>query len=285
MNKQEFQALIKEHPIFLDGATGSNLQKKGMPTGVCPEKWILDNAQVLLDLQKEFVDAGSHIVYAPTFTANRIKLKEYGLEDQIRQMNHDLVAISKEAAKDRALVAGDITMTGEQLAPMGTLDFEELVDIYKEQIGYLEEAGVDLLVVETMMSLQETRAAIIAAKEVSSLAIMATMTFESDGRTLYGTDAQTAAVVLESLGAAAIGTNCSTGPDKMTEIIRQMAAVTTVPIIAKPNAGLPSLDEAGNTIYDMEAPEFAASMKELVEAGASILGGCCGTNFINIFKQ
>lgn len=287
MNKQEFQALIKEHPIFLDGATGSNLQKKGMPTGVCPEKWILDNAQVLLDLQKEFVDAGSHIVYAPTFTANRIKLKEYGLEDQIRQMNHDLVAISKEAAKDRALVAGDITMTGEQLAPMGTLDFEELVDIYKEQIGYLEEAGVDLLVVETMMSLQETRAAIIAAKEVSSLAIMATMTFESDGRTLYGTDAQTAAVVLESLGAAAIGTNCSTGPDKMTEIIRQMAAVTTVPIIAKPNAGLPSLDEAGNTIYDMEAPEFAASMKELVEAGASILGGCCGTTpeYIRMLKE
>ena len=287
MNKQEFQALIKEHPIFLDGATGSNLQKKGMPTGVCPEKWILDNAQVLLDLQKEFVDAGSHIVYAPTFTANRIKLKEYGLEDQIRQMNHDLVAISKEAAKDRALVAGVITMTGEQLAPMGTLDFEELVDIYKEQIGYLEEAGVDLLVVETMMSLQETRAAIIAAKEVSSLAIMATMTFESDGRTLYGTDAQTAAVVLESLGAAAIGTNCSTGPDKMTEIIRQMAAVTTVPIIAKPNAGLPSLDEAGNTIYDMEAPEFAASMKELVEAGASILGGCCGTTpeYIRMLKE
>lgn len=287
MNKQEFQALIKEHPIFLDGATGSNLQKKGMPTGVCPEKWILDNAQVLLDLQKEFVDAGSHIVYAPTFTANRIKLKEYGLEDQIRQMNHDLVAISKEAAKDRALVAGDITMTGEQLAPMGTLDFEELVDIYKEQIGYLEEAGVDLLVVETMMSLQETRAAIIAAKEVGSLAIMATMTFESDGRTLYGTDAQTAAVVLESLGAAAIGTNCSTGPDKMTEIIRQMAAVTTVPIIAKPNAGLPSLDEAGNTIYDMEAPEFAASMKELVEAGASILGGCCGTTpeYIRMLKE
>lgn len=287
MNKQEFQALIKEHPIFLDGATGSNLQKKGMPTGVCPEKWILDNAQVLLDLQKKFVDAGSHIVYAPTFTANRIKLKEYGLEDQIRQMNHDLVAISKEAAKDRALVAGDITMTGEQLAPMGTLDFEELVDIYKEQIGYLEEAGVDLLVVETMMSLQETRAAIIAAKEVSNLAIMATMTFESDGRTLYGTDAQTAAVVLESLGAAAIGTNCSTGPDKMTEIIRQMAAVTTVPIIAKPNAGLPSLDEAGNTIYDMEAPEFAASMKELVEAGASILGGCCGTTpeYIRMLKE
>ena len=250
MNKQEFQALLQDHPIFLDGATGSNLQKRGMPVGVCPEKWILENREVLIELQREFVKAGSNIVYTPTFTANRIKLKEYGLDDQIRQMNHDLVAISKEAVGNQAYVAGDITMTGQQLAPMGTLDFEDLIEVYKEQIRYLVEAGVDLLVVETMMSLQETRAAIIAAKEVCDLAIMASLTFEADGRTLYGTDATTAAIVLESLGAAAIGTNCSTGPDKLVDVVRKMAAVTTVPIIAKPNAGLPSLDADGNTVYD-----------------------------------
>ncbi|MDE6388854.1 MAG: homocysteine S-methyltransferase family protein [Lachnospiraceae bacterium] len=277
MNKQEFQALIKEHPIYLDGATGSNLQKKGMPTGVCPEQWILDNREIMISLQREFVEAGSDIVYAPTFTANRIKLKEYGLEDKIRQMNRELVALSREAVGDKAYVAGDLTMTGEQLAPMGHLDFEELIDIYKEQIGYLEEAGVDLLVVETMMSLQETRAALIAAKESCDLPVMVTMTFEADGRTLYGTDAVTAAVVLESLGADAIGTNCSTGPDKMIDVIRRMAEVTKVPIIAKPNAGLPSLDADGNTVYDMGAEEFATCMKDLVEAGASIVGGCCGT--------
>lgn len=277
MNKQEFHALIKEKPIFLDGATGSNLQKQGMPTGVCPEQWILEHRDILIGLQSAFVDAGTNIVYAPTFTANRIKLKEYGLETQIRQMNLDLVALSKEAVGDRAYVAGDLTMTGEQLTPMGRMDFEELIDIYKEQIGYLVEAGADLLVVETMMSLQETRAALIAAKEVCDLPVMATMTFESDGRTLYGTDAVTAAVVLESLGADAIGTNCSTGPDKMADVVRRMASVTTVPIIAKPNAGLPSLDENGNTVYDMEAEEFGVSMKALVEAGASIVGGCCGT--------
>lgn len=277
MNKQEFQALLQEHPIFLDGATGSNLQKRGMPVGVCPEKWILDNREVLIELQKEFVKAGSNIVYAPTFTANRIKLKEYGLDDQIRQMNHDLVAISKEAVGNQAYVAGDITMTGQQLAPMGTLDFEELIEVYKEQIRYLVEAGVDLLVVETMMSLQETRAAIIAAKEVCDLAVMASLTFEADGRTLYGTDATTAAIVLESLGAAAIGTNCSTGPDKLVDVVRKMAAVTTVPIIAKPNAGLPSLDADGNTVYDMDAETFGLHMKKLVEAGASVIGGCCGT--------
>ena len=277
MDRQAFCALIQDTPIYLDGATGSNLQKKGMPTGVCPEQWILEHKEALISLQKEFINAGSNIIYAPTFTANRIKLKEYGLEEKIRQMNLDLVALSKEAADGQAYVAGDITMTGEQLSPMGKLDFEELVDVYKEQIGYLMEAGVDLLVVETMMSLQETRAAVIAAKEVCDLAVMATLTFESDGRTLFGTDAVTAAVVLESLGVAAVGVNCSTGPDKMVDVVRSMAAVTTLPIIAKPNAGLPYLDSSGNTVYDMDAQTFGVCMKDIVTAGASIIGGCCGT--------
>ncbi len=277
MNRQEFRTLIKDHPVFLDGATGSNLQREGMPAGVCPEKWILEHGEVLKALQRSFVEAGSSIVYAPTFTANRIKLREYGLDGEIQRINRELVALSVEAVSGRAYVAGDITMTGEQLAPIGRLDFEELVDVYKEQIGYLAEAGVDLLVVETMMSLQETRAALIAAREVCELPVMATMTFEKDGRTLYGTDAVTAAVVLESLGADAVGTNCSAGPDQMTEIVRQIASVTSVPVIAKPNAGLPSLDENGNTVYDMGAEEFGECMRALVEAGASIVGGCCGT--------
>ena len=277
MDRQEFRTLIKGHPVFLDGATGSNLQREGMPAGVCPEKWILEHGEVLQTLQRAFVDAGSMIVYAPTFTANRIKLKEYGLDGEIRRINRELVALSREAVGGRAYVAGDITMTGEQLAPIGTLDFEELISVYKEQIGYLVEAGADLLVVETMMSLQETRAALIAAKEVCELPVMATMTFETDGRTLYGTDAVTAAVVLESLGADAVGTNCSTGPDRMTEIVRQIASVTSVPVIAKPNAGLPSLNQEGRTVYDMGAEEFGEGMKALVEAGAAIVGGCCGT--------
>lgn len=277
MNRQEFQALVKETPLFLDGATGSNLQKKGMPAGVCPEQWILEHRDIMIGLQRDFVAAGSNIVYAPTFTANRIKLKEYGLEAQIGQMNRDLVALSREAVGEKAYIAGDLTMTGEQLAPMGKLDFEELIDVYKEQIRYLVEAGVDLLVVETMMSLQETRAAVIAAKEVCDLAVMATLTFEADGRTLFGTDAATAAVVLESLGVAAVGTNCSTGPDKMTDTVRRMAEVTCIPLIAKPNAGLPSLDENGNTVYDMGAAEFGGHMRELISAGASVIGGCCGT--------
>ncbi|MBQ7841674.1 MAG: homocysteine S-methyltransferase family protein [Lachnospiraceae bacterium] len=278
MTKEQFKALASQKILILDGATGSNLMKAGMPAGVCPEEWIVNHPDALIQLQKAYVNAGSNIVYAPTFSANRIKLAEYGLENRIEELNTALVKISKDAVGDRALVAGDLTMTGQQLTPIGILDFEELITIYKEQIGYLVKAGVDLLVVETMMSLQETRAALIAAKEICpDLPVMATMTFEPVGRALFGTDAKTAAVVLASLGADAVGANCSTGPAKMAEVIRAMAEVTEIPIIAKPNAGLPSLNDAGETVYDMAAAAFGEEITMLLEAGAGILGGCCGT--------
>ncbi|MBD5396308.1 MAG: dihydropteroate synthase [Lachnospiraceae bacterium] len=278
MNRNEFEKLTSERVIFLDGATGSNLIKRGMPAGVCPEKWILEHEDIFVGLQKEYVEAGSNIIYAPTFTANRIKLKEYDLQDDIVRINTQLVALSKQAAGDKALVAADLTMTGEQLVPMGRMEFEDLIDIYKEQIRITCDAGADLIVVETMMSLQETRAALIAAKEVCDLPVMATLTFESDGKTLYGTDAVTAAVTLEKLGACAIGANCSTGPDKMLEVITAISQVVSIPVIAKPNAGLPALNDQGETVYDMEEPAFVEGVKELVKAGASIVGGCCGTS-------
>ncbi len=277
MTKEQFKVWADNNLIYLDGATGSNLIKAGMPSGVNPEKWILENPDIFMDLQRRYVEAGSNIVYAPTFSANRIKLGEYGLENCMEEMINDLVSLSKKAVGEKALVAGDITMTGKQLKPMGDMGFETLIDIYKEQICLLVKAGVDLLVVETMMSLQETRAAVIAAKETCDLPVIATLTFQPDGRTLFGTDAVTAAVVLESLGVSAIGANCSTGPDKMEAIIRNMAEVTNIPIIAKPNAGLPALDKEGNTCYDMSVEEFVEGMESLIKAGASVLGGCCGT--------
>ena len=255
--------------------------KAGMPSGVCPEQWILEHQDVMLQLQKDYVQAGTNILYAPTFTANRVKLAEYHLEKNMTSMIRDLVAISKKAAESTpghpVYVAGDLTMTGEQLKPMGKMELETLIDIYKEQILCLVDAGADLLVVETMMSLAETRAALIAAKEVCDLPVIATLTFEADGRTLFGTDAKTAAIVLESLGASAIGANCSTGPAQMENIISEMVSHTRIPVIAKPNAGLPFLDENGTTCYNMEAEEFAEEMEVLVNAGATILGGCCGT--------
>lgn len=278
MTKQEFQQLCRQRIVYLDGATGSNLMKAGMPVGVCPEQWILEHEQALIDLQSAYIDAGTDILYAPTFTANRIKLKEYDLEDQIEEINTRLIKLSKMIARDKALVAADLTMTGKQLKPMGPLDFEELIDIYKEQIQYAEKAGADLIVIETMMSLQETRAAAIAAMEVSKLPVMATLTFESDGRTLFGSDAKSAAITLSHLHVDAIGANCSTGPDQMCKIIEAMAEVTDIPLIAKPNAGLPSLDENGMTVYDMDSDTFSEHMIQIVESGATILGGCCGTS-------
>lgn len=288
MTKQELWKAAGERRLYLDGAAGSNLVKAGMPSGVCPEQWILEHPEVMLDLQKAYADAGSDILYTPTFTANRVKLKEYHLEARMESMIHELVGITREAARGtKALVAGDLTMTGEQLAPMGRMDFEELIDIYKEQIRYMAAAGVDLLVAETMMSLQEARAALIAAKEVCDLPVLVTMTFEADGRTLYGTDPATAMIALQTLGAAGVGANCSTGPARMQEVIRAMAAVAEIPVIAKPNAGLPALDSEGNTCYDMEAPDFAEEMKLLVRAGAGMLGGCCGTTpeYIRLLRE
>lgn len=279
MTKAEFKLFLEKNKGFLllDGATGSNLMNAGMPAGVCPEQWILEHPEVFIELQKAYVEAGTQILYAPTFTANRIKLQEYGLEAKQKDWINRLVALSKAAGSKDTLIAGDITMTGKQLAPVGNLPLEELINVYKEQIIYMQEAGVDLLVVETMMSLAECRAAVIAAKEVCDLPVMVTLTFEANGRTLFGTDAKTAAIVLESLGVDAVGVNCSTGPAKMVGIVDEMASVCSIPIIAKPNAGLPETDKNGNTIYPMEPEEFAAEMTILIEAGATILGGCCGT--------
>ena len=279
MTKEQFRTLLSKKIFVLDGATGTNLQKAGMPTGVCPEAWILEHPDVLVNLQKDYINAGSNIIYAPTFSGNRIKLEEYGLENELETMNRQLVELSKKAVAQtgyRAYVAGNLTMTGRQLYPIGKLTLEELIDVYKEQISCLVQAGVDLLVVETMMSLAEARAALIAAKETCTLPVIVSMTYNEDGRTLYGTNPETAVVVLQSLGADAIGINCSTGPEEMIPLVEQMKKYANVPILAKPNAGMPELID-GETVYTMTPEQFAEYGRKLVEAGAGIIGGCCGT--------
>ena len=271
---------LKKEILFLDGATGTNLQRAGMPAGVCPELWILEHPDVLIELQKSYIRAGSQIIYAPTFSGNSVKLKEYGVKESVKEINQRLVVLSKQAVEEashRCLVAGDITMTGQPLAPMGEMDFEELVDIYKEQVTAIAESGADLIVVETMMSIQECRAAVLAVKEATDLPVFVTITLENSGRTLYGTDPVTALITMEALGVDAFGLNCSSGPDTMLPLIREMASYATVPLIAKPNAGLPRL-ENGRTVFDMPKDPFADGMKKLVEAGASVVGGCCGTD-------
>lgn len=220
-------------------------------------------------------------MYAPTFTSTRVKLDEYGLGAKQREYVGKLVGLSKQAVEEsrtdrKIYVLGDISMTGLQIQPLGTMPFEELVDIYKEQVTLSVEAGVDGFVIETMMSLQEARAAVLAVKESCDLPIFVTMTFQEDGRTLYGTSPETAMVVLQEMGVDAVGINCSTGPDKMVDAVKSMKRYAKVPVIVKPNAGLPALVD-GETVYDMGPDEFARAMKKLAEAGATVLGGCCGT--------
>ena len=286
-----FREYIQQGFVFLDGATGSNLQEHGMQAGECPELWILNHPDVFVELQKQYILSGSDVLYAPTFTCNRIKLAEYGLEDKLHEMTQQLVALSRQAVEEsgttrKIYIAGDMTMTGEQLYPMGTLTLEELIDVYKEQINALIDAGVDLFAVETMMSLQECRGAVLAIKETcgDTIPILVTLTFQDDMRTLFGTNPETAVIVMESMGVDAVGLNCSTGPDKMHEVVQRMLRVSSIPLVVKPNAGLPKLED-GKTTYDMDAEEFAKEMLPLAQMGATILGGCCGTTPLHIRKM
>lgn len=277
MTRQEFLARAADHVLLLDGATGSNLRKAGMPVGISSEEWVLKNPEVLKELQRAYVEAGSEIVYAPTFGANRISLMNFGLEKQVTEMNRRLLAISKEAVGARALVAGDLTTTGKLLEPRGDLSYETLYQIYQEQIKALADAGADLLVAETMLSVDETVAALDAAQSVSDLPVMCTLSLEADGTALYGGNAVEAVMTLQEMGAAAVGLNCSVGPDQLEAVVANMKKVAQVPIIAKPNAGMPVINEKGEASYSMNAQDFARYTRKLVEAGAGIVGGCCGT--------
>ncbi|MBO6137826.1 MAG: homocysteine S-methyltransferase family protein [Lachnospiraceae bacterium] len=287
MTKDEFRKLTEEGILLLDGGTGSVLQEKGLPAGVCPELWISEHPGVVKSLQKSYLESGSRIIYAPTFSANRVKLKEYGLDGSLDLLNSTLVNISKEAVNEyrqehpespATYVAGDITMTGRTLKPGGDMELEELIDIYAQQLGALMRSGIDLVVAETMMSLAEARAALIACKEkCPELPVIVTMTFEADGRSIYGTDPLTALVTLQALGADAFGLNCSIGPEAMVQQLDMLIKYARIPLVCKPNAGLPSLDKDGRTVYDMDAVSFGGYFKDVVKAGASIVGGCCGT--------
>lgn len=277
MTRQEFLARAADHVLLLDGATGSNLRKAGMPVGISSEEWVLKNPEVLKELQRAYVEAGSEIVYAPTFGANRISLMNFGLEKQVTEMNRRLLTISKEAVGARALVAGDLTTTGQLLEPRGDLSYETLYQIYQEQIKALADAGADLLVAETMLSVDETVVALDAAQSVCDLPVMCTLSLEADGTALYGGNAVEAVMTLQEMGAAAVGLNCSVGPDQLEAVVANMKEAAQIPIIAKPNAGMPVINEKGEASYSMNAQDFARYTRKLVEAGAGIVGGCCGT--------
>lgn len=277
MNRTEFQNWTKHHIRLMDGATGSNLMKAGMPRGVCTEQWVLKHPDAILTLQSAYKAAGSDMVYAPTFCANRIALSGYGLQDDVSRMNRELVALSKKAVGSGVLVAGDMTTTGKPADPEDSDGYQQLLDAYREQAEALISAGADLIGVETMMGVSECVAAIEAIRSLGDIAVICTLSVQSDGKCYFDGSVFEAAEILEALGADAIGVNCSTGPDQLESVIRTLKNTCTLPIIAKPNAGMPKISDSGEAVYSMEAGEFAQHMERLVEAGASLIGGCCGT--------
>ena len=277
MTRSEFQALLRNGTVILDGATGSNLRASGMPVGVCTEQWVLEHPEVLQNLQRAYVEAGSQIVYAPSFSANRLSLSMYALEDQLAAMNRALVQLSRDAVGGRAYVAGDMATCGKPVDVEGGVRYEELIEVYREQAQLLVDAGVDLIGLETMMGVTECSAAIEAIRSVCDLPVMCTLTLDAVGAAYFDGDAELAAQTLPALGADAIGVNCGQGPELYVSVIQRMRMHTELPLIAKPNAGLPVIQSDGSAVYGMSPGKFAREMAQLKKAGAGILGGCCGT--------
>lgn len=268
-------------PLILDGATGTQLQKRGFDSSICAEDWVLQHPEAITEIQTGYIENGSQVVYAPTFGANRVKLESHGIFSRVAEYNERLVCVSRQAVGGSALIAGDIAPTGKFLYPLGDVTFEDLVDIYTEQAAALEKAGVDLFVVETMMTLPEARAAVLGIRSVSSKPIFVTFTCDENGKTLTGTDVTAALVVMQGMGVDAFGLNCSTGPDKMLEQLKRLKEYAAVPLIAKPNAGIPQMVD-GKTVYDCPPEQFTAFVEEMAACGVCIFGGCCGTDVAHI---
>lgn len=273
---ENLEVLLKEKILILDGAMGTMLQANGLKPGESPEWFGVNNPQVLGEIHYKYIEAGADIIQTNTFGANRFKLMEYGLEDKVYEINSEAVRIAKEKARGKALVAASIGPTGKLLKPVGDVSFDELYEAFKEQVVACEKAGADLLSIETMTDIGEMRAALIAARHNTRLPVLAHMTFEKDGRTMMGTDPLTALIILEALQPLAIGANCSGGALQLLPIIEEMNRYASVFLSVEPNAGLPLLVN-GQTVFPDTPEEMAEYALLLRDAGANIIGGCCGT--------
>ncbi|RUM90562.1 MAG: homocysteine methyltransferase [Thermovibrio sp.] len=268
---------LKEEKIWvLDGAMGTMLMKKGMDVNYAPELLNVKHPEVLMEIHNEYIEAGADIIETNTFGSNRIKLSHYGLEDRVKELTEAGVRLAKEASRGRVLVALSVGPTGVFVEPVGDYSFDEIKDVFKEQIEAGAEAGADLILIETMSDTKEAKAAVVAAQEVCDLPVLVSMTYQEDGRTLLGTPPEVSAAIFEGFNVSAVGANCSLGPESFVDLVRRMASVTETPIVVYANAGLPVLKD-GKTIYPEPPNIFGEYAVKLVEAGANIVGGCCGT--------
>lgn len=270
---------IGKRILFFDGGMGTLLQEQGLQAGELPETWNLKNPEPIIQIHKAYLAAGADILLANTFGANRFK---YG-EDLEKIVTAGVANAKKAVAESgkKAYVALDIGSTGKLLKPMGTLDFEEAVGVFAEIIRVGEKAGADLILIETMSDTYELKAAVLAAKENSTLPIMATVIFDESKKMLTGASPQVVVSLLEGLGVDALGINCGLGPKQMKEIVKELLKYASIPVIVNPNAGLPR-SENGKTVFDVGAEEFAQDMEEIVTMGAWFAGGCCGTTPVHI---
>ncbi|MGL5506649.1 MAG: homocysteine S-methyltransferase family protein [Paraclostridium sp.] len=277
--------LIKDNIVLFDGAMGTMLQKKGLKLGENPEVFGIENPEKLIDIHREYISSGSDIITTNTFGANELKLSKsaYSVEEVIDKS----INIAKEARADKNVyIAQDIGPIGEMLEPMGTLSFDKAYEIFKRQVIQGQNSGADLIIIETMMDLYELKAAVLAVKENCNLPVFCTMTFDESGRSFTGCTPESMVAVLEGLGVDALGVNCSLGPKQLLPIVKSIVANSNLPIIVQANAGLPKSIN-GKTVYDLSPDEYFEGVKLFVENGASIIGGCCGTNpdFIKMISQ
>ena len=270
----KFREILGKRILFLDGGMGTLLQERGLMPGELPETWNLTKPEAVKEIHKAYLEAGADIILANTFGANGLKFADK-VEEIVAAGVQNAKAAVAECGKD-ALVAVDIGPTGKLLKPMGTLDFEDAVTLYKEVAAAGEKAGADLIVIETMSDTYELKAAVLAAKEATNLPVIATVIFGENEKMLTGATPEAVVALLEGLRVDAIGMNCGLGPEQMKPIFAKMAACASVPLVISPNAGLPRT-ENGRTVFDVTPEAFAEDMAELVGMGAWIAGGCCGT--------
>ena len=276
LTKEEFQNLLSCGPLLLDGATGSNLQKMGMPKGSCTEEWVLANPDAIIQLQRAYAEAGSNIIYAPTFQAQPIALERVNLNRQCEAINAQLVALSRAAAPG-CLIAGDLTTLATFCDSWDEDNFELLVENYRRQIHGLIDGGADLLVGETLLYPQEAEAILTAAELEGASCTMYTFTMQPDGSLFSGREAGPVLRELEELGASAVGFNC-VAADMMTPyLVTKLRRHIRGPLICKPNAGVPVIGNDGIPNYPQTPKEFSSIIKECHHNGANVFGGCCGT--------
>ena len=276
LTRQELSAYLQK-TVLLDGATGSNLQKMGMPRGCCTETWVLEHPQALVDLQRRYAEAGSQILYAPTFQAQPIALERVGLQAQTEKINAQLVQLTR-SVNEAILVAGNLTTLAAFTESYDEANFDLLVENHRRQIRGLIDGGADLLAAETLMYPTEAEAILTAAELECAGAVLYTFTMQPDGSLFSGRDAAPILRDLEAAGAAAVGFNCVAADDRTAGLVSRLRRFVKGPLVCKPNAGNPVIGPDQIPHYPMQPEEFAAVMADCAAAGATLLGGCCGTD-------